>query len=333
MYRVLVTGATSALGRYLLWLLKANNCLAIGVGRNPRKVLQLQQAGFECLCLDLTDPQTYSKLPKVEQVIHAAALSAPWGTYSDFYKQNVFVTELLAQWAKEVEVKRIIYLSSASVYTTHEHRFNILESEIPTQFINHYAKTKYLSEQVLKNQNFQAIILRPRAIIGAGDVVIMPRILRAYQENKLRLPKTSPVVNVTSIENLAELIYLGLNADLNAQYTVFNVANEAPVQLGQLINDILTALGLAPPPKNISPLVLYIAGAFYEFFFKLKGSSEEPPITRYGATILSKSFTMNLSKVQAQLGYKALVDTPHSVLQYVDWYQGRLTDTRFFPKP
>jgi nucleoside-diphosphate-sugar epimerase len=57
--------------------------------------------------------------------------------------------------------------------------------KLPEKMINSYAATKLLAEQLVlsqNNNNFQTIALRPRAIIGAEDTVIFPRVLEAYNK-------------------------------------------------------------------------------------------------------------------------------------------------------
>ncbi len=329
---VLLTGCTSAIGRFLLHALTDKGYHVLGVGRHIAKLQILRNLGFSCLNLDLTEAKNYQKLPPCQYIIHAAALSAPWGAYSEFYRQNVLSTQNLATWAEANSVSKIIYISSASVYARNADAEMLKEHELPTQFVNYYAQTKYLAEQILGKQDIETVILRPRALIGAGDAVLMPRILRAYHSNKLRrVSGYSPLTDVTSLENLAHAVWLALHDAPATQHRIFNVHNGETIALWVLINNVLEALKLQPVSKTVPFGVLYGLGTASEWWYKLRKSQKEPAITRYGAITLTRSLTLDIDAIREALHYKPLVSTQYSVEQFVSWQCRQMAnDTRFF---
>ena len=44
-----------------------------------------------------------------------------------------------------------------------------------------------MAEIELENSELPYVILRPRALAGRGDTVIMPRLIRAFEEGKLKI--------------------------------------------------------------------------------------------------------------------------------------------------
>ena len=62
MTQVLVTGATSGIGRAMALTLKAAGYAVLALGRNPDALTELAQAGIETLALDLADPGAVQSL-------------------------------------------------------------------------------------------------------------------------------------------------------------------------------------------------------------------------------------------------------------------------------
>ena len=82
---------------------------------------------------------------------------------------------------------------------------------MPNTFNNYYAATKYEAEQIVLANYKEAIVtvLRPRAILGAGDTVVFPRLLRAHKEGRLRIiGKADNEIDFTSIKNLCRAVEL-----------------------------------------------------------------------------------------------------------------------------
>jgi len=71
--------------------------------------------------------------------------------------------------------------------------------------VNNYALTKLLAENyVLEKNNFgiETIALRPRAIIGAEDTVIFPRVLEAYHKGKLKIVGDGKIFAISLVSEM-----------------------------------------------------------------------------------------------------------------------------------
>ena len=63
-------------------------------------------------------------------------------------------------------------------------------------------------------------VLRPRAILGVGDSVVFPRILRAHKEGRLRvIGKADNEIDFTSIKNLCRAVELCIEKKENSTST------------------------------------------------------------------------------------------------------------------
>ena len=123
--------------------------------------------------------------------------------------------------AKSHNIKRFIYVSTPSLYFNGTDRFDIKESDaLPKKFINAYSKTKYEAEIELEKSAIPYVILRPRALIGRGDSIIMPRLIRVFQEGKLKIIGDGKnIVDLTSLSNVANSIELSLFVDDKKKYS------------------------------------------------------------------------------------------------------------------
>ena len=325
MKTIVVTGATGFLGSRLVERLSTLPDVQVtATGRRVNAGQLNLRPGITFVPGDLTRPTFTDQLirPETEVGIHCAALSSPWGRYDDFYRANVVATENLLASARQAGVKRIIHISTPSLYFDFTDRFDIREDDpLPSTLVNHYAATKLIAEQRVKDSGIPYIMLRPRAIIGAGDTVIMPRLIRARQENRLRIVGNGQnTVDMTSVSNLIDAILLSMDAQGPALNQAYNITNGQPVLLWPFINNVLTKINLPLAPRKLPYPLLYTVASLSEMMARLFRQGREPVITRYGAGILAKSCTLNIDKARQLLGYVPRQTVEEGIDEFVNWY-------------
>ena len=182
---VLVTGATGFLGEYLVRRL-VGKYRVLALGRNRDRGRRLEAYGAVFCPGDFTRRESCAcYLKEADYVIHAGALSSVWGKWEDFYRTNVAGTDLIARLCREYGVRRLVYLSSPSIYTCREDRYEIREEDAPERNeLNYYIRSKLMAEERIRwwnRKGLETVILRPRGLIGPGDTSLVPRLLRANQ--------------------------------------------------------------------------------------------------------------------------------------------------------
>ena len=197
--KVLVTGATSGLGRNAAQYLLENGHQVVATGRNQRVGEQLAQVGAHFIPLDLTQARQNDCIRLMtgcDAVWHCAAKSAPWGKQAEFFLANVLATRVLAQAAGHAQIPRFIHISTPAVYFDFQHHYVLPESYRARAFSSHYANSKFQAEQEINGAvtRFPAttfVLLRPRGLFGPHDNTIVPRILQQLQRGGgvLRLPR------------------------------------------------------------------------------------------------------------------------------------------------
>ncbi len=324
---ILLTGATGFLGhRTLEELVKLETVTkVISTGRTLREDKRVDHPKAEYILGNLNEPSFIRQLFEsgIDVVIHAAALSSPWGTYQEFYTANVETVKNLLRSSEEAGVKRFIFISSPSIYNAGKSRLNVKEdSELPKKFINNYAYTKYLAEEELRKSSIPYVTLRPRAIVGKGDTVIMPRMIKAYEEGKLRIIGDGQnVVDLTPVSSVVSAILLSLNGGNEILNQAYNISNGEEVKLWEVINQTLVKLGKAPITKHVPFRVVDLYAQVLEIVSRLT-NGKEPALTKYGISTLAHSFTLDNSKAKEMLGFKPAMTLNESIDEFVEWYKG-----------
>ncbi|MCI8453283.1 MAG: NAD-dependent epimerase/dehydratase family protein [Lachnospiraceae bacterium] len=335
---VLVTGATGFLGEYLVKrLMREYRVLALG--RNRERGCLLASLGAVFCEGDFTDAKCCAAYVKeADYVIHAGALSSVWGSWEDFYRTNVLGTKTILRLCRKYGVKRLVYVSSPSVYSGKKDRFEIKEEQAPKKnTLNHYIRSKLLAEQLLLCQKaVPVVILRPRGLIGVGDTSLVPRLMRANRTVGIPLFRDGKnLVDMTSVENAALACRLAMTAK-GAEGGIFNITNGEPAEFKDLLERFLAAAGETPNYRRLPFHVLYCAAAVLEKGYRIFRPKCEPPLTRYTVCTLAFSQTMDISRAKEILGYRPEKTLGESIREYGEWYRkasgppGLVTDVFVF---
>lgn len=308
--KVLIIGASGFVGSSFMKRYADDSSIELwGCGRRPMPLKNYFQ-------IDLANE--FQQLPIIPDVIiHCAARSSPWGTAEEFYRANVNATVNVIKFCQNHGVKKLIYISSSSVFYENKDQFNITETTaIPFTFVNYYAETKHIGEKCVRDRIKNHIILRPRAVYGEGDTVLFPRIIEAAKRGKLPKIKGKQVYgDLISIDNLCHYMYQAIKTDVTGD---FNLTDGKPVEIHAFLSSILERLGL--PVKYVSVpmgVAMAFAGAT-ELFYRYFNSKSEPPITRFGVGVFGYSKTFDTTKAISTFG-EPKATTAESVEKFIQW--------------
>ena len=329
--KVLLTGATGFLGGYVIKELAGHGGYeVIAVGRNEARgaALEAEHDFVRFARADLTDEAKMQALfeeVKPDYVIHTGALSSAWGKYEDFYQANVKATVIIGGLCIKYGVKRMVYISSPSVYTAKRDRLNITEDDFdPKNKLNYYIKTKILSEKelhALEEKGLDLTILRPRGLIGPGDPSLMPRLMRA--NGKIGIPlirKGKIIVDITCVQNVAYACYLAMTTAA-AKGGTFNITNGEPSEFAKLLELFCTEAGETAKFLNLPFVPLYAIASILEGIYKILPTKKEPVLTRYTVCTLSFSQSLDISKAKEIMGYSPKITLKEGIREYGKWWQ------------
>ncbi|WP_455815284.1 NAD-dependent epimerase/dehydratase family protein [Pseudomonas graminis] len=329
--KVLVTGATSGLGRNAVeWLLAAGHQVR-ATGRDAAAGAILQQAGAQFTALDLAGASAADcayLVGEAEVVWHCAAKSSPWGPRDDFWQANVTATERLTTAAGQQGVRRFIHISTPSIYFDYSSHHNIDETFRARRFANHYAASKYAAEQVVLQRVVQYpattfVMLRPRALFGPHDRVIVPRLLAQIQRDNgvLRLPNGGKtLLDLTFVLNVVQAMWLASDVPDLASGAVYNITNQQPVTLADVLRPLLNQqLGLNCEIRSLPASLLYGVAALMEGAALL--TRREPLLTRYSVGAVSLDMTLSQQRAIDELGYRPHYSMDEAIALTGAWWR------------
>lgn len=306
--KIIITGATGFVGAALVKHFAALGHEVIALGRSsspPSSLLDL--ATYIQADISKSVPNL-----KGDVVIHSAALATDQATYSQHFQTNYLGTKRVFN---SIRCKKFVHISTSSVYNFS----NTLHSEMEiTNFeqLSDYGKTKRLAEEFLQKEKQQGVsifILRPRAIYGIGDRVLLPRILNLVRGKKIRLPGNLRVsCSMTHIENLILAIEKCIVSDFN--FRMYNVADAKVYQLREVVETLVSAVFEQKIPIQILNLSMlnFIASLLTLFNIQTK-------LTPMAIATISKPNVLNIEKIQTELDYRPERNFYNSYSEIVAW--------------
>jgi len=308
--QVLVTGASGFLGRRLCQVLVDNGY--------PIRVLlrhRSDQSAFEALGADIRwgDVRDAASLKNAicgaGAVVHAAA--AQTGDREAFEQTTVKGTENVFNLCRECGVRRLVYISSMSVYQLSGLKpGSLLTEDAPLETDpgarGAYTWSKAAAERIAREAMERpgavpAVILRPATVYGPGGPVFSPlagislsdKVFVILGRGRMRLP-------FVYIDNLVDAIVLSLEKE-NAAGRIFNVIDDRLVTKRDYVKRLKKALF----PKALSLTLpygfVYAAVFVQEKIFKLFG--KKPVLTRYRLSSASADIAFSNATIKQALGW------------------------------
>lgn len=319
MSKVLITGATGFLGKYIIEELLENKYSIIAQGRNKTKLNRLKKMyNIEIMQCDLT--KIANKKIKVDYVIHAAALSTVWGKWEDFYNSNVMGTKNVIEFCKKNNVKKLIHVSSPSIYTEKKDRFNICEQEYNSKNeLNFYIKSKLMAESLIQEANkkgIKTVVIRPRGLFGIGDTSIIPRLIKANRTIGIPLfNEGRNVVDITCVENVALALRLAIESK-KAIGNTYNITNGEPTEFKKILEKLFIEIGEPAHYRKLPLGLIYFVATMIELIYKNLKIYKEPVITKYTILTLGYSQTLNIEKAKRDLNYIPKITLEEGIKKY-----------------
>ncbi len=325
--KILVTGATSGLGRNAVEYLRKQGISVRATGRNLAMGNLLKKMGAEFIPVDLADllsSQAKALLADVDTIWHCAAFTSPWGTEETFEQANIRSTRRLGEWATAYGVRNFIHISSPAIYFDYHHHRNIDEEFRPSRYANFYANSKAMSEETihrlaLSNPQTHFVILRPQLLFGPYDKVLIPRLLSMMKRyDTLLLPRGGvALMDMTYEENAVHAMWLATQTTDTVSGRAYNITNQQPRPLHSIIQQLIDELGIHCRLRAVPYPVMDLMARCTEWMARNK--PKEPVLTRYGVAKLNFDMTLDNSRAQNELGYRPLISLDEGISRTARW--------------
>ena len=262
MTKILVTGASGFVGRYLVNNLSKTDeviaCVRKKSNLLPSSVQQTVSSSF----FDLAIPKD------TDVIVHLAGIAHNKNNSVDEFKKiNVDGTLELARKALEANIKRFIFISSIGVNgnSTHGKAFTEQDTPNPT---NDYTKSKYEAEKALaklfENTNIDLVIIRPPLIYAHDAPGNFSKLLMLIKLGQfLPFGCTHNQRSFIVIENLVSFITACIYHDTKINET-FLIADDEVISTKQLIQCLSSGMGksmiLLPVPTKLLSMLADATG-------------------------------------------------------------------------
>lgn len=293
---IFITGTPGFVGSWLVRHFAALGWSVQATGRGEPPEPLLTYARY--LRADLRQPLSPVA---AEVVVHAAALASDSASAADLKAANVDGTRHVFEATRQSRI--FVYISSSSVY---DYRLAVHTEDEPVDYqqLSPYGRSKRQAEDWLQQQDWQGrtlIILRPRAVYGPGDRLLLPRLLRLVRGNRMVIPGTMQVrCSLTHVENLCVAVTHSLQYFEKQPGGVhsFNVADALPYTLREVVGQLLPAVcGRALTFRALPPVPLQaLAGV-------LERLQVPTAFTPFSLAAVAQDCVLDLEKITGRLDY------------------------------
>lgn len=326
-----ITGASGFIGGRLTKILSEKNHNINCLVRTSSNTKELTKLNVNLIEGDLGDSASFQKLLKgTDTVYHLAAFVSDWGKKEDFIKYNYKATEDLLNESINNGVKKFVYLSTSSVLWRSDfwdvHKLVDIDESYPypDSYNDFYNESKSQAEKLVLSYNgksgLQTTVIRPSGVWGAGDTVILPRIIRAA-EKRFLIPTGdgSGLVSPCHIDNLVDGIMLSGDSQKSAG-SVYFINDGQRTNHIEFIKKLLDACGISWSPGILIPYkVGYTIAASIELVHKLLGLKKPPVISRFAVAAIAGSRTYSIEKAKRELNFVPKVTFADGMQELKDW--------------
>lgn len=310
--KVLVTGATSLIGRHVVSRLLARGDQVTVLQRRPSGI-----DGVAEVCCNIAssgqesdkDNLLANALEGKDAVIHLAAKVSIAGRWEAFEGINIRGTERLITLAKRCGVGRFIHVSTPSV--AHAGRSLTGAPAGPADPDNvrgHYARSKAIGEQIAlaaNGEEMKVVALRPHLVWGPGDTQLVQRIVdRALAGRLVLVGSALALIDTTYIDNAAEAIVAGVDSAERAAGHALVISNGQPRTVNEIMQRILRASGIDTRLRHVPAGIAITAGAAIERVWDMLDRQDDPPMTRFLAEQLATAHWFDQRKTRRLLDWQ-----------------------------
>lgn len=295
---VIVTGASGFIGGAIARALAERDETVYALCRRDPEIPGVNFQHWDIL---EPAPASVASLAKnVTAVFHCAGIASVSADDDALYNVKVTGTRNVLDAFPQA---RVVHLSSTTVYSETEPHSELWEEagpKDPNEFSDAYSRTHALAEQLVARIRPDAAILRPAAVYGPGETMLMPFLARLSKKGVLRLPGGGrQKLTLTHVDNVVRAALACL--DVPSAAGPFNIGDPTPYRLKDAVATHFARMGydqvVIEGVAKDKALVMAKLGLRIKGMFK-RGDRAKLFLVEY----LQSDRTYNLSRQQRVLG-------------------------------
>lgn len=328
--RVLVTGAGGFLGKRLTKTLVEKGYFVRVLVRKLTDIEPFRALGVDVHYGDLRDELAVAEaIYGMDYVVHAAA--AQGGDWDTFDETTVRGTERVMRLSRQLKVRRVIYISSMSVYQMSGLRKgSVITEDSPLEgdpeARGFYTYSKLKAENVAKklmavngNGKVPTVILRPATIYGPRGPVFTPLIgISLFNKVFMILGKKKMKLPLVYIDNLIDAIVLCIENEKSMGHT-FNVIDDEWTTRKDYVRKLRG--DLFPGSRSVALPYWFVKSAvhFQEMVFKM--IHRNPVLTRYRLDSASTDLNFSNTKIKEYIRWEPRISLDEGLARTFDWFK------------
>lgn len=274
--------------------------------------------GTEFLTADIRDRESLVEAlggRELDCVIHAAAALPLWKP-EDIFSVNVDGTRNVLSVCRELEVPRVVYISSTAVYGVPD--VHPLYEDHPMVGVGPYGESKVQAEEVcheFQESEMTVAIVRPKTFIGTARLGVF-QILYDWIESGCRIPIIGNGKNryqLLEVDDLCEAIWLCATKEPALCNDIFNVGAEEFRTVNEDVGALCEyaesgARVLRTPAWLVKPMLAALEALHLSPLYKWV----------YGTA--NKDSFVSVDKIGDTLGWSAKYSNAEALIRSYKWY-------------
>jgi 2-alkyl-3-oxoalkanoate reductase len=329
-----VTGANGLLGTHIAKQLVVHGERVRAVLRHswvpsnpsPQAAAFPKELPVETATAELADLPALRKAVRGAAVVyHCAARVSDWGPWRAFKADNVDGTRNLLQACQAEGVRRVLCVSSLSVFgckldgglVTEESSFASVHD---LSGWDCYGRSKILAEQVVRRFGSLVTVIRPSWCYGPHDRAGIPRFIDNLRRGRASIIGSGDNrLNIMHARDAAAAAVLAANQP-HAAGQSYNLNGLGDVTQVQLVNALTDAMHLLRLEKCVSLSLALRAAFLVELIGRLICKKTPPRYTRRAVARIARTTQYSTEKAQRDLGWQPRVTFVDGIQETMAWF-------------
>ena len=227
--RILVTGFSGFIGKYLLERLNFSN---------HELILMDLTNGF-----DICNWEQVKHITGIDAIIHLANLSFVPASYDQpkkFYESNYLSTLNMLELCRTNHAKMIFFSS----YVYGHPQYQPIDEKHPIQAFNPYAQTKVICESLCEgyNRDFQVpvTIFRPFNIYGIGQNpdFLIPTIIQQAKKGSIVIKDDRPKRDYIHVKDIVEAVIAAIDSKTSPTLKTYNLGTGISYSVKEIVEQV-----------------------------------------------------------------------------------------------
>ncbi|QPC81697.1 NAD-dependent epimerase/dehydratase family protein [Phototrophicus methaneseepsis] len=305
--RIFVTGGSGFVGGYLIPKLIEEGHDVVALARSSHSLKEVEARGARGVAGDLTDVTSLrAALQGCEIVVHAGAAFEMWGDDEHFYTVNVEGTENLLEAARGGGVRRLIYISAASVIADGSPANMVDESYQPRRTPpDGYSKSKLAAEQRVVAANspeMTTLALRPPFIWGKGHSMTETMRQAVANGRWMWIDGGNHRLSTVHVENLCAAVISSLYQGKGGE--IYFITDGESRSIRQFLTAWMEAEGIKLGSRSVPRWMAAVSASILARIWRFLNLKSMPPITPSMVTMMGTELSLRDEKARDNLQYR-----------------------------